>query len=387
MIMILELPLLGASCREPIGAEHEVRTRWYVEQPGARTQSRPAVVGDIVYFGTSNGRLVARNRANGLQHWAADAVDTEVSGANIITRPGVIVVAGTFQVAAVDAASGAVLWRYDSPPDTVGAGTGAPPRGQLLKSRLDADANYVYVPAWGASVSAVELTTGRARWVWRPGPSAGDTAVSGVFRSGAEGVRVSGDTVLVTAWHFLDRLGLKSEPWLVALDRATGTELWRVVIPSYTGGASVQGAPALYENLAIFTGTGGRVWAVNRTSAQIVWQFAAPTARYATVTQAEGFGQFVYIDGGDERTYALRAADGSMVWSADGGATRDLLATEKRVYVPSGATIWILDRADGRLITTASARRVGDAVQTPLTFADGAVFVGLAPAAWSFDEP
>jgi outer membrane protein assembly factor BamB len=163
--------------------------------------------------------------------------------------------------------------------------------------------------------------------------------------------------------------------------------LWRVVIPSYTGGASVQGAPALYDDLAIFTGTGGRAWAVDRSTAALAWQFIPPSARYATVTQAELFADFVYVDGGDERTYALRAADGGVAWSADGGATRDLLVTDRRVYVPSGAVIRILDRSSGQLVATATARSVGDAVQTPPAFLAGQVFVGLTPAAWSFDEP
>jgi len=379
--------VVGPSCNEPTAARGEVRTRWYVEQPGERTQSRPAVAGDVVYFGTGDGRIVARDRVTGVQRWATDAVDSEVAGSNIVVRSGVVVAAGLGQVAGVDAVSGALLWRYDSPPDTVGAGSGAAPRGQLLKTRLDSDAATVYIPAWGASVSAVELATGRARWVWRPGRSAGDTAAAGVFRSGAEGARVSGDTVFVTAWHFLDLLGLKSEAWLVALDRSTGRELWRVVIPSYTGGVVVEGAPALYGDLAIFTTRGGRVWAVDRTAARLAWQFAAP-AQYATVTQAEVFGDRVYLDGGDERLYALRAADGAAVWTAAaGGATRDLLVTERRVYVPTGGTIRVLERESGRIVATASVRTLGDAIQTPLAFAGGQVFLAVTPAAWSFDEP
>lgn len=65
------------------------------------------------------------------------------------------------------------------------------------------------------------------------------------------GARVSGDTVFATVWHSLDQNGLRSEPWLVVLDRRSGRELWRTVLPSVLAGVLIEGAPTLYRNLAI----------------------------------------------------------------------------------------------------------------------------------------
>jgi outer membrane protein assembly factor BamB len=237
-------------------------------------------------------------------------------------------------------------------------------------------------------VSALDLRTGAVRWVWQPGPSAGDTAASGVFRSGSMGARVSGDTVFATAWHFLDRLGLRSEAWLVALDAPTGRELWRVVLPSYTGGVVVQGAPAVAGPLVLLATRGGHVWAVDRATQQVAWHFT-PRTKYATLTQVEVYGGVAYADGGDDCLYALRAADGSVLWSADAtnGATADLLVTERRVYYPTGGTIHVFDRATGRRVASARVRTDGDAIESPPASAYGRVFVTVSDGAWSFDEP
>jgi outer membrane protein assembly factor BamB len=245
----------------------------------------------------------------------------------------------------------------------------------------------VYVPAWGASVSAVDLQTGQPAWIWRPGRSTTDTAAN-IFRSGAEGTRVSGDTVFVTAWHLRDRAGLASENWLIALDRATGQELWRVSVPSGTGGASVFGAPVIHANLVIFAGVGGHVWAIDRVSSQVVWQFTA-APKYSTITGAELHGDTVYFDGGDESLYAISAGNGALIWKANtaSAATRDLLVSDTRVYYPTQGTLKIYDKATGAFIAEASVKTINDIFETPAAAARSRVFVVTTPAAVSFDEP
>lgn len=184
----------------------------------------------------------------------------------------------------LDATSGAERWRHAAPPDVPLGGAQARP-GAVVMSHVDADDATVFVPAWGASVSAVDLRTGAVRWAWVPGPTAGDTAAAGRFRSGAQGVRVSGDTVFATAWHALDAQGLKTEPWVVALDKGTGRELWRVVLPQYTGGLTITGAPALHRDLVVVTSVGGHAWAIDRTTRQVAWHHV-PQTQFATFAGA-----------------------------------------------------------------------------------------------------
>jgi outer membrane protein assembly factor BamB len=365
-----------------------VRMRWRFPQAG-KSSARPAVVDNVAYFGSGDGRLIARDRYTGVERWSTLISDTPtaVRGSNIVARGGVVVAPiGAFSVG-VDATTGMLLWRYEAPPDVVGFGLQGGP-GSVIRSRIDADEEYAYIPAWGASISAVNLRTGALRWTWKPGRASSDTSAAGVFASGSNGVRLTGDTLFATVWHFVEPLGARAEAWLLALDAKTGAELWRYVQPTYAQAVMVQGAPAFFRNLVIFATTGGRVTAVDRTTHDVAWTFVNPQAKYMTSTQVEVFDGTVYADGGDERLYALNASTGAVVWSAPTfAADLDLLVTSKRVYSINGGKIRIVDRATGRIVSVVSVSNEYDAVESPATFAGGRVFVTVPGAAWSYDEP
>jgi outer membrane protein assembly factor BamB len=287
----------------------------------------------------------------------------------------------------LDAATGRELWRYEAPRDTGLGASGNP--GLVVAAHLDADDVAVYVPAWGASVSAVDLRTGAVRWTWQPGRAPTDTAASGqLFRSGSMGVRVSGDTVFATAWHFTVANGVRSEAWLVALDRATGREFWRAVLPHARGG-TVSGAPALVGRLAIFNTSEVRVYAVDRATGALAWQFRADGTALTPFSQVEAYGDAVYVDGGDSHLYALNAADGRVRWRGafPTQTLADLLVTERRVALPVGRFLYVLDRATGRQVADLTQPRSDDPLITSLTGAAGRLFVTVNGAAWSFDEP
>jgi outer membrane protein assembly factor BamB len=390
--------LVSLSCSpdvDPTGIPEigRVRTRWVREQPN-NAYIRPHLSGGLVYFGAgagpaTGGLVIARTDGSGEERWRARVANvTPPDGANMLVRAGVLVVPVVHYTVGLDAASGRELWRYEAPRDTV---HGRSNPGQVVGSEIDADDAKVYIPAWGASVSAVDVRTGTVRWVWQPGLSSGDTAAAGVFRSGAAGVAVAGDTVFVTVWHNLDRLGLRSEPWLVALDAATGRELWRVVVPSYTGGVTVYGAPVVHGGRVIFTGAGGDTWAVDRATQQLAWHFAAHPTAFSTSTP-ELYGDAIYFDAGDNHIIALSAAHGTQLWKAHVGgyATHELLVTERRVYVPWGMQMSIFDRASGRLIARVRqpGRDLESFIASPATTdGRGRIFVTVDDAAWSFDEP
>jgi outer membrane protein assembly factor BamB len=349
------------------------------------------VSGSVAYFGTGDGQLIARDVTTGEERWRVTIGVEMIGGANLLVRSGTVVAPITGYTSGVDEATGGELWRYVSPLDTVASRGGPANAGYLVKAHIDADDQYVYIPAWGASISAVDLRTGVARWVWRPGPSAGDTAAAGIFRSGAEGVRLSGDTLFATVWHHLTQSGVTAEAWLVALDRATGRELWRVVMPSYTGGVVVQGAPALHGNLVIFTSAGGYCYAIDRTTRQIAWQHT-PKPQHTTSAQAEVLGDLVYIDGGDDNVYGMGAADGVERWRAQVGVqlTTDILATTRRLVFGSGRYLIVLNREDGHEVLRVTQPEVSPDkslfATTPIALG-AQLFVGMNGAVWSFEQP
>jgi glucose dehydrogenase len=300
----------------------------------------------------------------------------------------VLVVPAVHFTVGFDAATGEELWRYSAPLDTVDAAVPAP--GEVRRATIEANGETVFIPAWGGSVSAVDLQTGMARWVWHLGPMASDTASPGVFRSGAEGVTVSGDTVYVGGWHSLDRAGVASETWLVALDAVTGTEYWRIVIPTFSGGVSVYGAPKVFGRLVIFSPLVGYTWAFDRLTREEVWSYV-PRPYHATTVGPELYGDVLYVDVGDDSLVALGAADGEVRWKARiGGSTyHGLLVTERRIYIPWGQRLAVLDRASGRRLADATqpGRTYDSYIASAPAAANGRVFINVEGAAWSFDEP
>jgi outer membrane protein assembly factor BamB len=383
--MLLAVSLAG--CSDATGLIPRVHQRWYKTQLSYGL-SRPAASGDLVFFATGDGQVIARKQSTGDEVWATKISLDQIYGANLVVRDGVLAVSVIRTTVGLDIAAGQQLWSYNAPLDTLeNSGPAALP-GNVARAHLDADSNTVFVPAWGATVSALDLRTGATRWVWQFGRVGSDTAAR-AFRSGSQGVTAAGDTVYATLWHFRDFQGLASEAWLVALDRLTGQELWRVALPTYTGGTVVWGRPVVAGNLIIFDGRGGHAFAIDRNTQQLAWEYKPHTTN-ATFAQIEFFGGSLYLDGGDHSIYALRASDGSVLWRAPftSQASQDLLATERRVYFSDGPTLYVVDRLTGRNVVDVQQPHAGDSFfGSPASFANGQIFVTVDNGAWSFDEP
>ena len=379
-----------AACDLATGPKADkLRERWYQRQTGWAWAS-PAVNGNVVYFATGGGEVIARDVSNGKQKWIAHVSQLSVDGANLLFRSGVVVAPSVLETVGLDAETSRQLWRYQAPPDTVDNTSGYSSPGQVVYSHVDADDDAVYIPAWGASISAVELHTGVVRWVWKPGVIAGDTATSGVFRSGAMGVTVSGDTVFGTMWHATIRSMVNSEAWVVALDKRTGQEFWRVRLPFIGAGVLIQTAPAVYKNLVIARTLFGQTFAIDRTTQRIAWQFAAPGSWLSGESGPEIKDDVVYVDGGDEAIYALNASTGSTIWRSPmiTQTTTDMLVTERHLIYNNGAELHILDRASGNeVVATTQPHTYDPLFSSAPTAANGLIFINAADAAFCFEEP
>lgn len=186
------------------------------------------------------------------------------------------------------------------------------------------------------------------------------------------------------------RNGVTSEAWLIALDRESGRELWRMKLPYQGAGVLIEGAPAVYRNLVIVHTLSARTYAIDRASQRVAWEFMAPGAKLSTISGPALYGDLVYVDGGDEHIYALRASDGISIWAADfpSQATRDILVTDRRIIFTNGGTLFVLDRESGNQVASVAQPRTHDPLfgSSPV-FSDGFVFVTVADAAWCFEEP
>jgi len=348
--------------------------------------SRPVVHNDVVIFATGDGRLIARDRTTGATLWNTPVTSVNnvqrISGLNLVARSGVVVAAVSRNTVGVDIATGQELWSYTAPKDTLEP---VPREFAVVETvSMDVDDSNVYIPAWGASLSAVDLRTGQVRWIWRP-------AAGTQFRSGGAGVRVSGDTVVLTVWHDLTVTGNSTEGWVVSIDRTSGVELGRTVIPPYIFGNVFNGRPALWGNLVIVGGPGGYMWAINRSTYQIAWQWQPDSVTGTTIGGPEVYEDAVYADGGGRKIVALRANDGSVIWRSKimSLSTKDLLVTDARVYVPEDGHLNIIDRRTGKYV--ARTLQPGGELHSLFSAAPTAfgkrIYAPVLDAAWCFEEP
>ena len=169
-------------CREPAGLEGRFAPRecWYAADTGF-ARPIPVVVGASIVHATGSNTIAARDLATGARRWETEVMSGAIRGYALAEGGGVVVVSQVTRTVGLDGLSGAELWAYTSPSDQ-----GTP--GNVFGSTPRADSVHAYLPAWGASVSAINLRTGVPRWVWRTP----DTAST---RAGAAGVAVAGDTV------------------------------------------------------------------------------------------------------------------------------------------------------------------------------------------------
>jgi outer membrane protein assembly factor BamB len=384
---------LGSACgNEPTRpGEGRVNERWFMSQAVGLPFPAPLVAGATVYFASGGGFVIARDRETGDTKWATSigqsiyTQSAEIGGENFVLRNGVLVTAVRYHVSAIDAATGANLWKFAAPLDTINDPSPRP--GFVVEAGIDADDNTVFVPAWGATVSAIDIATGQSRWVWRVEPTLPN-------RSGASGVRISGDTVFATVWHFLNQSGTQSEAWLVALNKQDGKEFWRVVLPREGSGTLIDGAPAVWRNLVIVTLGSGDLFAVDRNTQAIAWhilpQIAANGLGTRLITGAEVYEDFVYANGSDQKVHAYRAADGTELWASYAGQlVSDLFVTSKFVYGSNGASLYVLDRLTGAQYAALGHPRKSASYTftSGATAANGRVFITISDGAWSFDEP
>jgi len=383
---------LGTGCNEPTRpGEGRVRERWFMPQAMGFPQPAPLVAGSTAYFASGLGFVIARDVETGATKWMTSigqsiySASPEIAGENFVLRDGVLITAVTFYASGLDVTTGKEIWRYHPPLDTIDKA--APRPGFVAEERIAADDNTVFIPAWGATVSAVDINTGQPRWIWRVESTLPN-------RSGASGVGISGDTVFASVWHDLNQSGTQSEAWLVALNKQDGHEFWRVVLPRQGSGTLIDGAPAVWRNLVIVTLGTGDLFAVDRNTQTIAWhilpQIAANGLGTRLITGAKVYEDFVYANGSDQKMHSYRATDGTELWATVAGQLfADFAVTDKFVYAADGATLYILDRLTGaQYAALGHPRKTADfAFTSGATATNGRVFITITDGAWSFDEP
>ena len=325
-------------CREPAGLEGRFAPRecWYAADTGF-ARPIPVVVGASIVHATGSNTIAARDLATGARRWETEVMSGAIRGYALAEGGGVVVVSQVTRTVGLDGLSGAELWAYTSPSDQ-----GTP--GNVFGSTPRADSVHAYLPAWGASVSAINLRTGVPRWVWRTP----DTAST---RAGAAGVAVAGDTVYATVWKWITPTGTSTEQWLVAIDKQSGVELWREVFTAPLQFVNVFNAPVVAGRVVAFNLLNGQVFAVDRFTRQRLWDTPARASNEAVVHSLVVVGDTIFSPESDRAITARSSHDGRVLWAQSGAKGPGALAAAgTRLYIGSGPYLTALDRSTGSIL-------------------------------------
>jgi outer membrane protein assembly factor BamB len=237
--------------------------KWTFHAKGAFVSS-PAVVGDTVFIGSTDGNLYAVNRRAGTLKWKFETKGRVVSSPAV--AQGMVYFAsydGNFY--AVDAASGALKWQF---------ATGGERRFAAKHLHGSEPAAETMPDPWDCYLSSPVVTNGKAIFGSGDGAvyalAAATGAVVWKFQTGEvvhASPAVANGVVYIGSW----------DTFFYALDEATGKEKWRFktgddfALHNQTG---IQSSAAVADGMVFFGARDSHLYALNAASGAKVWDFS-----------------------------------------------------------------------------------------------------------------
>jgi len=226
------------------------RSKWEVPLSQPAT-ARPAVADGAVYVACSDGKVRVLDAATGQEKWACQAFQG-TSAEELAVGHGVLCVLGGSAVQAVDVKEKKELWRFPLPGGRVNFRAAVRVNGRRMKlfdsgASLRIADGMVYV-ARSSRVHALDARTGEKKWDYTPSQAAGPGAGVGngviiagggqVRLVGVQGVRIqAGRVILPGGWESSTPASPAVSGGVVycpapdslrAVDARTGNEIWRL---------------------------------------------------------------------------------------------------------------------------------------------------------------
>ncbi len=290
-----------------------------------RISADPVLGAGRIYTLDSRAQVAATG-LNGAALWSADltpATDKadDASGGGLSFAGGrVYVTTGFGELVALDAASGAVIWRQDFAVPVGGAPT-------VL-------GDTVYVAARDGSAWGIAAADGKVQWTLPGVPTL--AGVTGVSAPAAD------DRIAVFPFASGD---------LLAVQRADGAPVWKARVAgermgrAYAGVSDLTGDPVISGGVVYAGSAAGRLVAVRADTGERLW---AATEGAASPVQVAGGSVFLISD--EARLMRLDAATGAEVWAADMPYfVKDKIKKQKAIHANYGPVL-----AGGRLIVASS---------------------------------
>lgn len=386
----------------PIAAPH---VQWKFQTQG-KIMSSPAIAGDTMYFGSTDGKLYAVNVRSGAEIWAVQT-EGRVTSSPAVSDTTVYFPSYDGFFYALDAATGKLRWKFKTGGERRYSAThlhGHNPPDEVMPDPFDVylsspafSNGAVYFGSGDGTVYALDAITGALRWSFKTGDvvHSSPAVANGLVYVG------SWDTFLYALdektgelrWQFQtgadpqyhNQMGIQSSPVVAhgvvyfgcrdnkvyAVDALKGTKLWS----RDNDGSWVNSSPAVDGNdLWYATGDTNRVEEVDaRTGASRKsvaigpWYFFSSPA----VTPNK-----VYIGSWDGRLYAIDRRAGSISWTFQTNGSRQNLS---QFVKPDGKRKFYIDGSNGfydDLVSSVGAQfRMGSFLSSPVVRA-GVLYIG-----------
>ena len=284
-------------------------------QTGEWVATAPAVVENIVYFGSYDGNLYAVDASTGAEIWRFAMNNNPVLSSPAVSGDLVFVGGMNGTLYALDRKTGVNRWQFGT-------------RGSILASPAVAN-GLVYVGSEDGLMYAINVNNGQEAWHVEVGaPIPYDAAV-------ADGLLIFGDVAgKLTAVKAINgepawqlQIGEGSvtsgaaigdgfaailltnssqQGTLVAVDLETQAVRWQ-----YSLGVESYSAPVVWQNFVIVADLSGKVTAVDQNSAAVQWQFLAQDLIFSAPVVAENV---LYFGSLDKNLYAVDAQTGQEIW-------------------------------------------------------------------------
>ncbi len=333
--------------------------------------------GYAVYFGDMQANVYALDAASGALLWtrrAEEHFSARITAAPTLYEGRLYVPMSTSEgfsastpdypcctfrgsVSALDAATGAVIWKTYTIPESkptkknsIGTQLWGPSGVAVWNSpTIDAKRRAVYfgtgdsatepAPDTSDSIMAVDLDSGKVRWVFQAQPNDATLGGCGPTKSEACPEHPGPDwdfgasPILKTLADGRDLLlGFNKGGTIFALDPdRKGAVVWKTNVAERQGGRGtnlVWGGSADQRNLYVGL-TSGAITAVQFATGEKIWttKLAPAGSRESNAAASSAIPDAVFIGGTDGKLHALASADGHELWTFD--TARDFTTVNK----------------------------------------------------------
>lgn len=313
-------------CTNPFVAADGLTVLWFSRGPFLA--GIPLVTDDLVVTGGQTGVVRAFDRKACALKWRADVGGNMLADGPPLEVGGVIVVPQQDFVA-LDAGTGALRWRFPGEMGLAGEGTPV------------ASGDTIFAATRFGWVYAVSAGSGSALWkrhfdslaIFHP-TVAGDALILGT-----RGVRAGGS------------LGAG---YVIALNKADGTERWRFPLPDSAGipGGAINSGLAVNGMVVIGSMT-TRLYALDVASGALVWEQApevpkvGPSSDYQWAPRM--FGETLIVTRSDRVTEARSPTDGSLRWTLDQGVNTSVPAISNGLAYFFNGELAVVDESGRRV--------------------------------------